>query len=128
MPCIIAIPEKMTNRRVQFQEDNYFWVLRRLQETPDVSQRELAKELGISLGGINYCLQALVEKGWIKMQNFNQSTHKMGYAYLLTPNGIVEKSALTARFLQRKMEEYESLREEIEKIKAEEQNQMGTQS
>lgn len=118
----------MTNRRVQFQEDNYFWVLRRLQETPDVSQRELAKELGISLGGINYCLQALVEKGWIKMQNFNQSTHKMGYAYLLTPNGIVEKSALTARFLQRKMEEYESLREEIEKIKAEEQNQMGTQS
>ncbi len=117
----------MTNRKLQFQEDNYFWVLRRLQETPDVSQRELAKELGISLGSINYCLQALVEKGWVKMQNFNQSSHKMGYVYLLTPNGIIEKSALTARFLQRKMEEYESLREEIEKIKAEERNEAGVE-
>jgi len=93
--------------------------MRRLGETPGVSQRELAKELGISLGSINYCLQALIEKGWIKMQNFSQSSHKVGYVYLLTPAGIAGKSVLTARFLKRKMEEYETLRGEIEKLKAE---------
>ena len=70
-------------------------------------------------GSINYCFRALVEKGWIKMQNFSQSRHKFRYAYLLTPAGISEKSKLTARFLNRKLEEYEVLREEIEKLKAE---------
>ena len=94
-------------------------MLRRLYETPDVSQRALAKEFGISLGSINFCFQALVDKGWIKMQNFSQSKHKMGYAYLLTPTGITEKSALTRRFLKRKLEEYEALREEIEKLQTE---------
>ncbi len=94
-------------------------MLRRLYETPDVSQRTLAKELGISLGSINFCFQALVDKGWVKMQNFSQSKHKMGYVYLLTPAGIVEKSALTARFLKRKLEEYVDLREEIENLQAE---------
>ncbi|SBT09447.1 Putative Transcriptional regulator, MarR family (fragment) [Candidatus Propionivibrio aalborgensis] len=94
-------------------------MLRRLHLTPDLSQRALAKELGISLGSINYCFRALVEKGWIKMQNFSQSRHKFRYAYLLTPAGISEKSKLTARFLNRKLEEYEVLREEIEKLKAE---------
>lgn len=92
--------------------------MRRLQEAPDVSQRALARELGISLGSMNYCLQTLMEKGWVKLQNFSQSGHKMGYVYLLTPAGIAEKSMLTARFLMRKMEEYEALREEIEKLKA----------
>ncbi len=94
-------------------------MLRRLNETPDVSQRTLAKELGISLGSINFCFQALVDKGWVKMQNFSQSKHKMGYVYLLTPAGIAEKSALTGRFLKRKQEEYETLRAEIEQLKAE---------
>ncbi len=94
-------------------------MLRRLYETPDVSQRILAKELGISLGSINFCFQALADKGWVKMQNFSQSKHKMGYVYLLTPAGIVEKSALTVRFLTRKLEEYEILREEIENLRAE---------
>ena len=94
-------------------------MLRRLYETPDVSQRTLAKELGISLGSINFCFQALVDKGWVKMQNFSQSKHKMGYVYLLTPAGLAEKSALTRRFLKRKLEEYEALREEIEKLQTE---------
>ncbi len=94
-------------------------MLRRLNETPDVSQRTLAKELGISLGSINFCFQALVDKGWVKMQNFSQSKHKMGYVYLLTPAGIAEKSALTGRFLKRKLEEYDALRAEIEQLKAE---------
>ena len=94
-------------------------MLRRLYETPDVSQRALAKELGISLGSINFCFQALAEKGWGKMQNFSQSKHKMGYVYLLTPAGPAEKSVLTARFLKRKLEEYEILHAEIEQLKAE---------
>jgi EPS-associated MarR family transcriptional regulator len=109
----------MTTRRAQFQEDMDFWIMRRLQETPDVSQRQLARELGTSLGNLNYCLQALIEKGWIKMQNFSQSTHKMGYAYLLTPAGVAEKSTLTVRFLKRKMKEYEALQDEIEALRVE---------
>jgi EPS-associated MarR family transcriptional regulator len=106
-------------RRISLQEDLQFQVLRRLYETPDVSQRTLAKELGISLGSINFCFQALVDKGWVKMQNFSQSKHKMGYVYLLTPAGIAEKSALTARFLKRKLEEYEVLQQEIEALRLE---------
>lgn len=107
------------NKRISLQEDIQFQVLRRLYETPDVNQRTLAKELGISLGSINFCFQALVEKGWIKMQKFSQSKHRMGYDYLLTPAGIAEKSALTAWFLKHKMEEYGTLRAEIEQLKAE---------
>lgn len=89
----------------------------RFQENPNISQRELAKELGISLGSINYCLQVLIEKGWLKIQNFSRSKNKLGYAYFLTPEGIIEKSALTTRFLGRKLKEYEILREEIETLK-----------
>jgi len=109
----------MTNRRAEFQEDVQFQVLRRLQEEPGLSQRSLARELNISLGSINFCFQALMEKGWVKVQNFSQNSHKLGYAYLLTPCGIAEKSQLTARFLKRKLEEYETLRQEIEQLKAE---------
>jgi len=74
--------------------------------------------LGISLGSINFCFQALVEKGWIKMLNFSQSKHKLRYAYLLTPAGIAEKSKLTAEFLKRKTAEYEVLQEEINRLQA----------
>ena len=108
----------MNFRRAEFQEDLQFQVLRRLHEAPDLSQRTLAKELGISLGSINFCFRALVEKGWIKVQNFSQSNHKMGYVYLLTPTGIAQKSWLTARFLKRKLLEYEGLRMEIERLQA----------
>lgn len=107
------------NRRTESQEDIRFWVMKRLQETPDISQRELAKELGISLGSINFCIQALMEKGWVKMKNFKNSKNKFGYAYLLTPKGIAEKSAITARFLSRKLKEYEMLLDEIEVLRKE---------
>ena len=109
----------MPNRGADFQQDIQFRVLRRLHETPDLSQRTLAKELGISLGSVNYCFQALVEKGWIKMQNFGQSQHKLGYAYLITPSGLSQKTKLTAAFLRRKMAEYDSLSNEILELKAE---------
>lgn len=107
------------SRRTSHQEDIQFQVLRRLHEAPDLSQRTLARELGISLGSINFCFQALMEKGWVKIQNFSQSSHKMGYVYLLTPSGIAEKSRLTTRFLKYKIEEYEALRKEIEQLKVE---------
>lgn len=93
--------------------------MKRLEENPDITQRELAKELGISLGGVNYCIKALMEKGLVKMQNFNHSKNKFGYVYLLTPAGIAEKTSLTARFLKRKMQEYETIRVEIEALKKE---------
>lgn len=105
-------------RLAGFQEEIQFEVLRRLHQSPDLSQRILAKELGISLGSINFCFQALVEKGLIKMHNFSQSKHKLRYAYLLTPVGIAEKSKLTAEFLKRKTIEYETLQREIEQLKA----------
>jgi EPS-associated MarR family transcriptional regulator len=85
-----------------------------LQENPDLTQRELAEKLGMSVGGLNYCLNALIDKGLVKMQNFSSSKNKFKYVYLLTPMGISEKVALTTRFLSRKMEEYEALRAEIE--------------
>jgi len=108
-----------TYRPAGFQEEIQFEVLRRLQQTPDLSQRALAKELGFSLGSINYCFQTLMENGWVKMQNFSASSHKMGYVYLLTPSGVAEKTKLTARFLRRKMAEFDVLREEIEQLQAE---------
>lgn len=105
-------------RLAGFHEEIQFEVLRRLHQSPDLSQRILSKELGISLGSINFCFQALVEKGWIKMLNFSQSKHKLRYAYLLTPAGIAEKSKLTAEFLKRKTAEYEVLQEEINRLQA----------
>ena len=102
-----------------FQEEIQFEVLRRLHLTPQVSQRALAKDLGVGLGTINFCFQALVEKGLVKMQNFSQSTNKLRYAYLLTPAGVAEKSKLTAEFLRRKVAEYETLQAEIEALKSE---------
>jgi EPS-associated MarR family transcriptional regulator len=106
-----------TQRLAGFQEEIQFEVLRRLHQTPAMSQRALAKDLGISLGSINFCFQALVEKGWIKMQNFSKSQHKLRYAYLLTPTGVAEKSNLTLQFLKRKINEYETLQLEIEALK-----------
>lgn len=102
-----------------FQEEIQFEVLRRLHQTPQVSQRTLSKDLGVGLGTINFCFQALVEKGLVKMQNFNQSKSKLRYAYLLTPAGIAAKSKLTAQFLSRKVAEYESLQAEIDVLKSE---------
>lgn len=100
----------------QIQEDTQFRVLALLEKTPDVSQRDLAKALGVSLGGVNYSLRALVDRGMVKAQNFSKSKRKLAYAYVLTPQGLAEKTKLTARFLKRKMEEYEALRAEIDSL------------
>lgn len=88
-----------------------------LQINPDLTQREIAQRLGVSTSGLNYCLKALIEKGLVKVQNFNQSKNKFGYVYLLTPQGVAEKTLLTGRFLKRKMGEYEALRAEIEALR-----------
>ena len=101
------------------QEDNYFRVMRLLQDNPQMSQRELARALGISLGGVNYCMKALITKGWIKIQNFSNSQNKLGYVYVLTPGGIAQKTQLAGRFLKRKMEEYEALSAEIKSLRKE---------
>lgn len=109
----------MTSRQAKLQEDTYFRVMCILQENPDHTQRELAERLGISVGGLNYYLKALMEKGMVKMKSFANSKNKFGYVYVLTPAGIAEKAAITHRFLQRKMDEYQALGEEIEALKAE---------
>lgn len=109
----------MTARRSQLQEDTHFRVLRMLQENPDMTQREIASRLGLSTSGLNYCLRALIDKGWVKVQNFSQSKNKFGYIYVLTPLGISQKLLLTGSFLKRKMQEYEALRAEIEGLSSE---------
>ena len=115
----------MTSRRTQLQEDTNFRVLRMLQENPDMTQREIAEKLGVSTSGLNYCLNALIDKGYLKVQNFSQSKNKFGYIYVLTPQGIAEKALLTSRFLRRKMDEYESLKAEIESLQAEAKSSVG---
>jgi EPS-associated MarR family transcriptional regulator len=109
----------MNSRQANQQEDTYFRVMSILQDNPDVTQRELAEKLGVSLSGLNYCLKALIDKGWVKIQNFSNNKNKLGYAYLLTPTGIVQKASLTSSFLQRKMQEYEVLKQEIKRLKQE---------
>ena len=91
-------------------------VLRCIEANPEISQRELARELGISLGKTNYCVKALMEKGWVKAKNFKNSRNKLAYAYVLTPNGIEQKSRLTYTFLKRKEAEFEALRLEIAQL------------
>ena len=107
----------MASKRSQDIEDLHFRVLKLLQDNPDLSQRDLAERLGVSNGKLNYCLRALIDKGLVKLSNLTQSKHLFGYAYLLTPAGIAEKAALTSRFLQRKVAEYEALQAEIEALR-----------
>ena len=101
------------------QEDTRFRVLRALQDNPRLTQRELSERLGVSLGATNFVLRALVDKGAIKIRNFRGNTRKLSYAYILTPQGLAEKAALTARFLARKQKEYELLKAEIEAVSQE---------
>ena len=96
-----------------------FKVMQALSDNPHASQRELANELGVSLGSVNFCLKALVEKGLIKVENFVKSDNKVGYAYYLTPNRVIEKREITAQFLKRKKAEYALLKEEIAELQAE---------
>lgn len=109
----------MTSKRGKLQEDTHFRVLRLLQDNPEMSQRELAEAVGVSVGGMHYVLNALIEKGLVKLGNFTAAEDKRRYAYILTPKGLAQKAVLTRVFLARKMEEYEALREEIEALNGE---------
>jgi EPS-associated MarR family transcriptional regulator len=92
----------------------HFEVLRKVEKNPESTQRELAKELGLSLGKLNYCLKALKDKGLIKINNFKRNENKERYFYILTPKGLVEKTKLTLNFMKRKMQEYDELKNELE--------------
>lgn len=109
----------MASRRDAQQEDVRYRVLRLLDDNPELSVREIAATVGVSNGSAYYCLNALVEKGMVKLGNFTASQHKGRYAYVLTPRGITEKALLTARFLRRKLDEYEHLKREIELLRQE---------
>ena len=95
-------------------EQDHFNVLRKIQKNPDSTQRELAYELGFSLGKLNYCLTALKNKGLVKINNFKKNPNKIGYIYVLTPKGIALKTQLTLNFMKKKMKEFDELKKEIE--------------
>ena len=100
-------------------QDIHLDLLRKLESNPEYTQRELSREMGVSLGKVNYCIKKLTEKGSIKITNFAHNPNKMGYVYLLTPSGVEEKSRLTFSFLKRKIVEYEILKKEINALKLE---------
>ena len=106
----------MASTRHERQEETRFRVMRLLDENPQVSTRQIAKEVGISNGAAYYCVTALIEKGLVKIQNFSKSDQKSNYLYQLTPHGVRQKAILTANFLDRKLEEYRDLKEEIERL------------
>ena len=101
----------MPNQQSKYQ------LLKSLEQDANLTQRQLSEELGISLGKVNYCLKSLIQKGFVKINNFKNSKHKLQYSYLLTPAGIDEKTKLTIEFLKVKTKEYEVLKEEVERIK-----------
>ncbi|MEP5568689.1 MAG: MarR family EPS-associated transcriptional regulator [Halioglobus sp.] len=100
-------------------EEAHYKILRLLEANPGISQRAIAGELGVSLGKVNYCLKALVEKGHVKAQNFKNSQNKAAYLYVLTPRGLKAKATITASYLQRKLADYEAIKAEIDELQAE---------
>ena len=112
---------RLTTRRDELR----LRVLRLLEQHPEMSQRALARELGVSLGGVNYALKALMDRGYVKAGNFSKSDNKSAYLYMLTPSGFAQKSALATTFLSRKLEEYEVLKHEIEMLKREVSSDLG---
>ncbi|TML06741.1 MAG: MarR family EPS-associated transcriptional regulator [Actinobacteria bacterium] len=106
-------------------EEMRYKVMRLLQSNPKLSQRDLARKLGISLGKINFCVRALIQRGWVKANNFKNSHNKAAYMYVLTPRGVEAKTRLALRFLVLKMSEYENLRVEIEQIRREAEGRPG---
>ena len=98
------------------KDDIHFDLLRRLEKNPQYTQRELSREMGVSLGKVNYCIRKLIQKGWVKANNFRNNPNKINYTYLLTPKGIENKGKLTLYFLKRKIEEYELLKDEIDEL------------
>jgi len=109
----------MASKRPNEAQDLHFRVLKLLQDDPDLSQRELATQLGVSNGKLHYCMKALIDKGLVKLGNFANSKHHLGYAYLLTPAGIRQKANMTGDFLKRKIAEYEALQVEIAALQTE---------
>ena len=107
----------MTNQELEYR------ALKILEQHPDLTQRQLAEKLGISLGKTHYLVKSLIDVGWVKLDNFQKSNNKWGYAYLLTPMGIAEKTAITARFLIKKQREYNALKDEIAQLQAEVRSQ-----
>ena len=101
------------------KSDTEYIILKILKDNPKMTQRQMAKELGLSLGKTKYVIRALIDKGWVKLSNFRRSDNKLGYIYLLTPEGMSEKTILAQNFLKRKSEEYNRLKEEIEMLKNE---------
>ena len=112
-------PRSVTTQHDKLREDVKFRILRLLKDDPEMSQRALAKEVGVSTGGIHYMLKALLDKGLLKLGNFTAAEDKRRYAYVLTPKGLSEKAALTQRFLARKRSEYVALKAEIEALEQE---------
>lgn len=104
------------------KEEIHYHVLKHIESNPSITQRELAKELGVSVGKVNYCLKALIDKGWIKANNFKNSNKKLAYFYILTPSGLEQKAKITVNFLKRKINDYEELKKEIEVLKNEVNN------
>ncbi len=100
-------------------KETYLNLLRKLEQDPDCTQRQLAVEMGVSLGKLNYCLKKLVESGWVKVNNFHNNPNKKVYKYLLTPSGIEEKGRLAIQFLKKKVKEYDQLQEEIRQLEEE---------
>ena len=100
-------------------DETHYKLLRRLEANPNTSQRKLAKALGISLGRTNFCLKAIIDKGWVKARNFRRSDNKLAYFYVLTPKGLRAKTKLTANYLKRKLQEYDALQREIEQLQRE---------
>ena len=101
------------------KSDAEYLILKKFQDNPYLTQRELSKELGVSLGKTNYIINALIDKGWLKLKNFKRSDNKLGYSYLLTTQGITEKTILAQKFLKKKSDEYNKLKEEIENLRKE---------
>jgi MarR family transcriptional regulator, temperature-dependent positive regulator of motility len=107
----------MTNQELEYR------ALKILEQHPEITQRQLAEEMGMSLGKTHYLIKSLIKVGWVKLDNFQKSNNKWGYAYLLTPMGIAEKTAITARFLIKKQREYKALKDEIAQLQAEVRSQ-----
>ena len=116
---VLSADPMVSDKIAQQREDVHFRVLRLLESRPDASQREIAEELGVSLGAINFCVKALIDKGQIKLANFKASKNKLGYVYVLTPEGIAHRAQLSAGFIKRKTAEFEAIQAELEQLRDE---------
>ena len=117
-PCG-SLPETISTLKVMANEETVYKALKLLEANPELSQRQLSSALGVSLGKGHYVLKSLIDVGWVKLNNFRDSKNKLGYSYVLTPVGIVEKAAITVRFLARKQREYSELQAEIKALRDE---------